>query len=113
MYADIYGLVRKYPKDVRDRLKEVNSTPYRVALVAMTLIPIPFAFLNRPLFLLITYTVVGSFFFPFLAATLLYLNNRVPWRSTVQKNSWVTNVLLVLVLLFFAVIAVQDIVGVL
>ncbi len=61
---------------------------------------------------MIAYTVVGAFFFPFLAATLLYLNNRVPWESTVQKNSWVTNVLLAMVLLFFAVIAVQDIVSV-
>ena len=111
MFADIYGIVRKYPSEVRDRLKQTNSTPYRIALIAMTLIPIPFAFLNRPLLLLITYTVIGSLFFPFLAATLLYLNNKVAWDSPVKKNSRITNVLLVMVLVFFAVIAVQDLVN--
>ena len=111
MFADIYGIVRKYPKDVRDRFKQVTSTPYRIALAAMTLIPIPFAFLNRPLLLLITYTIIGSFFFPFLSATLLYLNNKIAWNSPVQKNGWATNAVLILVLVFFAVIAVQDIVN--
>ncbi len=109
MFADIYGIVCNYPKDVRERLTQVTSTPYRIALAAMTLIPIPFAFLNRPLLLVITYTVVGSFFFPFLAATLLYLNNKIAWNSPVQKNGWATNAVLVMVLVFFAVIAVQDI----
>ena len=109
MFADIYGILRKLPPDVRIRVTQVTSTPYRVALAAITLIPIPFAFLNRPLFLLVTYTVVGSLFFPFLAATLLYLNNKVPWTSPVRKNSRSTNVLLLMVLAFFAVVAIQDI----
>jgi Mn2+/Fe2+ NRAMP family transporter len=109
MFADMYGILRRYTREDRDQLTQVTSTPYRIALVAMTLIPIPFAFLDRPLFLLITYTVVGSLFIPFLAATLLYMNNRVAWASPVKRNGWGSNVVLVLILVFFATIGIRDI----
>jgi Mn2+/Fe2+ NRAMP family transporter len=110
MYADLYGILRKCPMEVRDQLTKVSSKPYRAALVFVSLIPIPFAFLDQPFLILVTYTLVGSLFIPFLAATLLYLNNKVPWNSPVRKNGWGANVTLVLVLLFFAVLALRDIV---
>ena len=53
----------------------MTSTPYRLALLFITLVPMPFAFIGRPLIIILTYTIVGSLFVPFLAATLLYLNN--------------------------------------
>ena len=111
MFADFYGIVRKYPRDVRNQITQVTSTPYRVALVGITLVPIPLAFIGRPLFLLVTYTIVGSFFIPFLAATLLYLNNRVKWDSPLKRNGWGANVVMVLVLVFFLIIGLRDVVG--
>ncbi len=111
MFADFYGIVRKYPRDVRNQITQVTSTPYRVALVCITLVPIPLAFIGRPLFLLVTYTIVGSFFIPFLAATLLYLNNRIKWDSPLKRNGWGANVVMVLVLVFFLVIGMRDVVG--
>ena len=109
MFADMYGVVRKLPHAEREQLCRVTSTPYRIALVAIALIPIPFAFIDRPLVVLITYTVVGSLFIPFLAATLLYMNNRVRWTSPVRRNGWGANLVLVLVLAFFAIVGVRDI----
>ena len=109
MYADMYGILRKYPEKVRDQLTQVTSWPYRIALIAMTLIPIPFAFLDQPLLVVISYTVVGSFFIPFLAATLLYLNNRIPWESGVRKNGWGANLVLCLVLVFFLAVGALDV----
>ena len=53
----------------------MTSTPYRLALLFITLVPIPFAFIDQPLIIIRTFTIVGSLFIPFLAATLLYLNN--------------------------------------
>ena len=46
---------------------------------------------------------------PFLAATLLYLNNRVRWASDVPHNHWSTNVLLVAILLLFAAVGAQEV----
>ena len=109
LYADFYGILKKLPRETRAELTKVTSLPYRVALVFITLVPLPFAFVGRPLFIIITYTIVGSLFIPFLAATLLYLNNRIPWTTSVPRNHWTTNVLLVIVLVMFLVLGMQEV----
>lgn len=104
LYADVYGILRRLPAEARAEMTKVTSTPYRLALVFISLAPIPFAFTGRPIVVIVTYTIIGSLFVPFLAATLLYLNNRVAWTEQVPRNHWVTNVLLVAILgLFVAV----------
>ena len=82
----------------------MTSTPYRLALLFVTLAPIPFAFTGQPLQVIVAYTIVGSLFVPFLAATLLYLNNRVQWKNGVPRNNLATNALLVVILLLFAIV---------
>ena len=37
------------------------------------------------------------------------MNNRVTWNSPVKKNGWAANVVLVLVLVFFATVGIRDI----
>ena len=69
------------------RVVKVTSTPYRIALGFITLVPLPFAFTGQPIQIIVIYTIVGSLFVPFLAATLLYLNNRVKWTEPVPHNS--------------------------
>jgi Mn2+/Fe2+ NRAMP family transporter len=109
LYADFYGIVRKLPPAARDEMTKVTSTPYRLALVFITLAPLPFAFIRRPLVIIVTYTIVGSLFVPFLAATLLYLNNRVPWTTAVPRNHWATNALLIVILAMFLVVGAQEV----
>ena len=109
MYADIYGILKKLPSDEREQVTKVTSTPYRLALLFVTLVPLPFAFIGRPIGIIIVYTIVGSLFVPFLAATLLYLNNRVKWSSPVPHNGWASNVLLWVILAVFATVGVQEV----
>jgi Mn2+/Fe2+ NRAMP family transporter len=111
LYADFYGVMKRLNVEERRAVTQVTSTPYRAALVFISLIPLPFAFTGRPLVVIVTYTIVGSLFVPFLAATLLYLNNRVAWTAAVPRNHWTTNVVLVAILALFAVVGVQEIVG--
>lgn len=111
LYADFYGILRQMPSEAREQVVEVTSTPYRVALAFITLVPLPFAFTGRPIAIIIIYTIVGSLFVPFLAATLLYLNNRVRWTEAVPHNSWPTNALLVTILLLFAIVGAQEVMG--
>jgi Mn2+/Fe2+ NRAMP family transporter len=111
LYADLYGIGKKASISERLELTKVTSTPYRLALVFITLAPLPFAFLGEPLLVIIAYTIIGSLFIPFLAATLLYLNNRVRWASPVPRNHWSTNVLLVAILLLFAAVGAQELMG--
>jgi Mn2+/Fe2+ NRAMP family transporter len=102
LFADCYGLLRRYPQADRERLTSVTSTPYRVGLAFITFVALPFAFIDQPLIIVRTFTIVGSLFIPFLAATLLYLNNvRIPADSGVPRNSALTNAVLVVALILF------------
>jgi NADH:ubiquinone oxidoreductase subunit 6 (subunit J) len=104
MYADFYSILKKVSPQERARVTKVTSRQYRLALVFVTLAPIPFAFTGQPLEVIVIYTIVGSLFVPFLAATLLYLNNRVKWTSAVPHNNLATNALLVVILALFAIV---------
>jgi hypothetical protein len=65
--------------------------------------------MGRPLFIIVTYTVIGSLFVPFLAATLLYMNSRIRWKVAVPHNHWTTNALLIVILLLFAVVGAREV----
>jgi len=111
LYADFYGILKKLPADERLAVVKVTSTPYRLALVFITLVPIPLAFTGQPIQVIVAYTIVGSLFVPFLAATLLYLNNKVQWTEPVPHNAWYTNLLLIAILLLFAIVGAQEVIG--
>lgn len=111
LYADLYGIVKKLSPAERAAVVQVTSKPYRLALLWVSLVPLPFAFTGRPIAVIVTYTIVGSLFVPFLAATLLYLNNKVPWTSRVPHNHWATNMLLVVILALFLAVGAQEVVN--
>jgi Mn2+/Fe2+ NRAMP family transporter len=111
LYADFYGVMKQMPVEERRAVTQVTSRPYRLALLFITLVPLPFAFTGRPLVVIVTYTIVGSLFVPLLAATLLYLNNRVAWREAVPRNHWSTNVVLIAILALFAIVGAQEVAG--
>jgi hypothetical protein len=50
-------------------------------------------------------------FVPFLAATLLYLNNRVQWPTHVPHNHWTTNLILVAILGLFVMLGAQEVIS--
>jgi Mn2+/Fe2+ NRAMP family transporter len=111
LYADFYSIHKKMSPEERQRVTKVTSTPYRLALLFVTLAPMPFAFTGQPIQVIVVYTIVGSLFVPFLAATLLYLNNRVKWNAPVPTNSWTTNALLLIILGMFLVVGVNEVVN--
>lgn len=111
LYADIYGVMKGLSVEARREVTQVTSRPYQLALFFITLVPLPLAFTGAPLLVIVTYTVIGSLFVPFLAATLLYLNNRVDWTEDVPKNATITNLLLVAILVLFVAVGAQEAMG--
>jgi Mn2+/Fe2+ NRAMP family transporter len=97
LYADLYGIWKGLDPAARVAVTQVTSTPYRMALIFITLVPLPLAFTGSPLAIIVIYTIIGSMFIPFLAATLLYLNNRT------------TNLLLVVILALFVFVGAQEV----
>jgi Mn2+/Fe2+ NRAMP family transporter len=109
LYADLFSIVKRLPAEARAEATKITSRPYRLALIFLTLVPLPFAFMRRPIVIIWIYTIVGSLFVPFLAATLLYMNNRVKWESDVPRNHWTTNVVLVVILALFVAVGIQEV----
>jgi Mn2+/Fe2+ NRAMP family transporter len=109
LYADFWGIFNKMSPEQRQDVVKVTSTPYRLALLFITLVPMPFAFTGQPIQVVITYTIVSSLFVPFVAATLLYLNNRVQWNENVPHNGILTNLLLIAILVLFAMVGYQEV----
>jgi Mn2+/Fe2+ NRAMP family transporter len=85
-----------------------KSLPFRAYLLWLTFPPISLLFLDQPFGLVIVYGVIGAFFMPFLALTLVWLLNseRTPreWRNGVLSNA-----VLVAAGLLFVVLCVQQV----
>ncbi|WP_137231978.1 Nramp family divalent metal transporter [Streptomyces sp. BPSDS2] len=88
--------------------RQQRSLPFRAYLLWLTFPPMTLLWLDEPFGLVIAYGVLGAFFMPFLALTLIWLLNssRTPseWR-----NGWVSNGMLALAGLLFVVLCVQQV----
>ncbi|SCK26492.1 Nramp family divalent metal transporter [Streptomyces sp. WMMB 322] len=85
-----------------------RSLPFRAYLLWLTFPPMALLWLEQPFLLVVVYGVLGAFFMPFLALTLLWLLNsdRTPreWR-----NGIVSNVMLFVSGMLFIVLCVQQV----
>ncbi|MET7366694.1 Nramp family divalent metal transporter [Streptomyces sp. NPDC005566] len=88
--------------------RQERSVPFRVYLLWLTFPPMSLLWLDEPFGLVIGYGVLGAFFMPFLALTLLMLLNssRTPreWR-----NGRLSNGMLAAAGLLFVVLCVQQV----
>ena len=85
-----------------------QGRPYRVWAGYLTLASISALVIGRPVWLVFVYTVVGSLFFPFVIATLLWLNNsRHTPGST--RNGVLVNVVLGAALLLYVFLAARSV----
>ncbi len=111
IFADCHALLRRLPPSECEAAIDSKGRPYQTALLFMALAAVPFAFLDRPLSVVIFFTVLGSLFIPFLAGTLLYLNLRVPVPGF--SNRAITNVVLGLIIVLFLAVGWVEMTGVL
>ncbi len=99
LFADILASWRRQPDKALETVS-TRSWTYRGFLLFLALAPLVTLWVERPQAIVLAYAVTGAFFLPYLAATLLYLNNR---RSLVGdwRNGWRVNALLLFTLAFF------------
>ena len=94
--------------------RDAGATPnhraiYLAALAYLAGPPLVLLWFKQPVAVVVTFSIAGAFFMPFLAATLLYLNNRRDWMG-VLANRRLGNAALVVCLLVFAVVCGREIV---
>lgn len=90
---------------------ELTAQDRRVAVAALGFLagpPLVLLWLRQPVAVVVAFSITGAFVMPFLAATLLYLNNRRDWMGEL-RNGWLGNAALVLCLLVFGVVCFSEI----
>lgn len=106
MFADYWGNIRNRPKDHPDTRN--GGKYFKFYLLWLTFPPMLLLLLDRPVFLILLYGVLGALFMPFLAVTLLGLLNtsRTPknWRNGIFTNS-----VLVICAVLFGILGVYQV----
>ncbi|MQA80444.1 MAG: divalent metal cation transporter [Streptosporangiales bacterium] len=97
------------PEGERPNFERTRS--YRLFLVMLTFPTIPLILLGRPVQLVLIWVTLGAIFLPFLACTLLYLLNARRFGVRQGGIVSVSNIVLALSLLVFAVLLAQQVVG--
>ncbi|MDQ4086059.1 MAG: Nramp family divalent metal transporter [Actinomycetota bacterium] len=112
LFADYVRNARRAPDDQIDAYVSEKSLYFRGFLVWCAFPPMLLLLFGEPVLLVVIYAALGALLLPFMAATLLYLLNSGKIPSS-YRNNIATNVLLVVALLVFAAIAVDEIRGLL
>lgn len=88
--------------------KAERSWAFRGYLLWLTFPPMALLFLDRPFALTLAYGVLGSFFMPFLAITLLMLLNTklIPKEG---RSGWLSNTVLVVSSVLFLILLITDV----
>ncbi len=109
MFGNYVGLLRGAKGAAMDRYESQHGWLYRGYVLFMTFPPMLLLLMERPVWLVVVYAAVGSLFMPFLAGTLLVMNNK---RSLGElRNGLLANVVLGGSLALFAYLGVREIVA--
>ena len=108
LFADFMG---RFNKSALHKPVTTTSTFYRIYLLYLCTVPMLMLWLNKPVWLILLYSVTGAAFMPLLAGLLLYINNRPGWIGN-QRNSLVSNFLLTTGMVIFFSILVHKIIAV-
>lgn len=92
------------PAKTGDRSRVV----YLAALGYLAGPPLILLWHREPVGVVVTFSIAGAFFMPFLAATLLYLNNRRDWVGPLA-NRWPGNAALAVCLVVFGAVCVREV----
>jgi Mn2+/Fe2+ NRAMP family transporter len=107
MFADFLRLRRPDKGNNADSSDLKETRAYRFFLLALAVLPLSLLWLKVQLVQYV-YGIVGALFMPFVALTLLLLNNRVRLVGRAFKNGWLINLFLALTLVFFSFMGVRE-----
>jgi len=110
IFGNYIGLLRGAKGAAMERAVSRRGRLYRGFVLFMTFPPMLLLLLDRPVWLVVVYAAVGALFMPFLAATLLVMNNRRD-RMGSLCNGRLANAVLLLSLALFVYLAVAEIIS--
>jgi len=112
LFADYLALRRAGSSEEYRTIDLKQTRAYRGFLVAIAIVPMVTLWLTVERIQL-AYAVMGAMFMPLLAVTLLILNTKERWVGASFRSKWWINATLVIIVLLFAYIGVEQLRGVL
>ncbi len=112
MFADFVALRRNARGAAAGSMRLTETRAYRGFLLALAILPLTLLWFRVQEIQLI-YGIVGALFMPFVALTLLILNNRAGLVGREFRNGWVINILLAVTLAFFAYVGIGEVIALL
>lgn len=112
LFTDFISILRH--KDARASQMKVrtDSLYYKIYLAYLAFPPMLLLLFQRPVWIVVIYAIAGAFFMPFLAGTLLYLNNRREWVGDLKSN-WILNLVLLVSLALFGYLCMTEVLALL
>ena len=111
MFADFWTNFRRPADELsQDDAPTLRSKPARFYLLMLTFPTMALLFFDQPIFLILLYGTLGALFMPFLAVTLLFLNNQKRFVPQQFRNKWFHNVLLGITAGIFVAIGINELV---
>lgn len=107
LFADFMQAYRKRRSGIESPDAITDSKFYKLFLLYLALPPLLLLFAGRPVWIVVIYSVVGAFFMPFLAGSLLYINNRREWVKG-ARNPLAVNIMLTVSLLLFLYLCLKE-----
>lgn len=108
LLADFLNLRRRRVHGRPEPADLKKTVSYRLYLLALAVLPISLLWFKVQQVQFV-YGVMGALFMPFMALTLLLLNNRVRLVGRDFRNGWLINVFLILTLALFCTIGFGEI----
>lgn len=111
VYLSMRGVWQGVPYLFEDFMQNVrpiqhSKNYYKGFLIYMAFVPMLMLLTQKPMWTVMAYAVTGSFFMPFLAITLLILNNKKEVQDL--KNSKPINVALMITVMIFAYLFIKE-----
>jgi len=110
LFGNYIGLLRGARGAAMERAVSRRGRLYRGYALCMTFPPMLLLLFDKPVWLVVGYAALGALFMPFLAATLLVMNNKRD-RMGSLSNGLLANAVLVLSLALFVYLAVAEIIA--
>jgi Mn2+/Fe2+ NRAMP family transporter len=111
LFSDFMFCRSGQPSKARADFVHPRALSYRLFLTYMTFPSMLMLLVTRPVWIIVVYAAVSSLFLPFLALTLLYLNNRTDCIGDKSRNGWFANLVLTAAVALFLFLGVKAAAG--
>ncbi len=108
MFSDFMKSLHSRRKSVTEFSDEKFKKYYRAFLLYIAGAPLILQFIQKPSQIILIYTIIGALFMPFLAVTLLYMNNSKKLNYNLPNPVWI-NIFLVISLSLFGYLSYIEI----